>query len=93
MNATAQNMIEKKNELSAAGKSVVDLVASEAKQLDPRDLNGTAAELASTARNTASAAFDSTVSFVRRNPVTSALGLCAFSFLAGVLSGRIHKRA
>jgi hypothetical protein len=91
MNASAQHLIDKKNELSATGKTVVDLVATEAKNLDPREMKQTAASLTTNARDSAAEAFSSTVGFVRRNPVGTALGLCVFGFIAGVITGHVRK--
>jgi hypothetical protein len=86
-------MNEKKNEWTATGKSVVDRAVSEVKNLNPEDIKRTATEFTAKVRDASTEYYDDAISYVRRNPVSAALGLCAFGFVAGVITGMMKKSA
>lgn len=86
-----QSITDKKNEWTATGKSVMDRAVSEVKSMDSEDIRKTAMELTTKVRDISTEVYDDAIGFVRRNPVGTALGLCAFGFIAGVVTGRIKK--
>ncbi|MGZ3734304.1 MAG: hypothetical protein ACXVC0_05055 [Bdellovibrionota bacterium] len=86
-------MNEKKNEWADKSKSVVDRAVAEVKIINPDDIKRTATELTAKVRDVSTGAYDDAVGYVRRNPVRSALGLCAIGFVAGVFSGLFRKSA
>jgi len=89
----AQNLNEKKNEWASTGKSVVDRAISEVKNIDPQEIRKTATELTTRVRDVSAQTYDDVISYVRRNPVSSALGLAAFGFVAGVITASMRKSA
>ena len=86
-------MNENKNDWSDKSKHLVDRAMSEVKNINPEDIKRTATELTAKVRDASVGAYDDAVGYVRRNPVKSALGLCAFGFVTGVLSGMFRKSA
>ena len=83
---------EKKSEWQEKGKNVMERGISEVKSLSPEEVRRGAAELTSRIRDASVEAYGSAVGYVRRNPVSSALGLCALGFLAGLVAGRSRRQ-
>jgi hypothetical protein len=69
-------------------KGQVDRAVSEVKKIDTDDLRNTAAELTSKVRDLSTNVYNDSVGFVKRYPISSALGLAAIGYLFGVLSAR-----
>jgi hypothetical protein len=86
-------MNEKKNEWADKGKNIVDRAVSEVKNLNPEDIKRSATELTTRVRDVSADAYDDAIGYVRRNPVSAALGLCAFGFFAGLVTGMLRKTA
>ena len=85
---------ETNNEWSGSdASSVVDRAMSEVKKINPEDIKRTATELTSRVRDVSADYYDDAITYVRRNPVTSALGLCALGFVAGMLTGMGRRAA
>jgi hypothetical protein len=84
---------EKSHEIAEKGKTVVDRAIQQVKNIDPEDVRRSAAEIGERLRDASSDVYDNTVGFVRRNPVGSAVGLCAFGFLVGYISAAMKKSA
>ncbi len=84
-------MNEKKNDWAAGGKSIVENAVAEVKNLNPEDIKRTATELTAKVKDTYLETYDGAINYVRRNPASAALGLCAFGFLAGIFTGWMRK--
>ena len=87
------SMSEKRSEWSAEGKNITEKTSSQVRAINPEDIRRTATEIGNRVREASSDAFDRTVGYIRRNPVRSAVGLCAAGFLAGLLTGAMRKSA
>ena len=86
-------MSEKKNEWAEKGKNIVDRAVSEVKNINPDDIRRSAAEMTTRVRDASTEIYDDAIGYVRRNPVGAALGLCAFGFFAGFVTGMMRKSA
>ena len=86
-------MNDKKNEWADKSKDVVDKAIAQVKSIAPEDVRRSATELGTRVRDASSDFYDDAVGYVRRNPVGAALGLCAFGFFTGLLTGMMKKSA
>lgn len=93
MQNTQNTMSEKKNDWASTAKSVADRAVSEVKNIDPQELKRQATEITSRVRDASADYYDDAVSYIRRNPVSAALGFCAFGFVAGMFTSWMKRAA
>jgi hypothetical protein len=84
-NAMNQDKVEQKWNKA---KGAMDNAVSEVKDIDTTDLRAVATELTTKARDLSTNFYNDSVGFVKRYPVSSALGLAAVSFFIGAISAR-----
>lgn len=93
MQQAAMNNAEKQGE-KWAGKAhdVIDRGVSEIKNFaDTENLKSMASDLSGRVKGASGDAYRESLAFVRRNPVSTALGLAAVGFFAGVWASRSRK--
>ena len=71
-----------------SSKSQIDRAVSDVKSLDTEDLRAVATEFTSKVRDASTNIYNESVGFVKRYPISSALGLAAVGFLFGKLMSR-----
>ncbi|MGZ3695747.1 MAG: hypothetical protein ACXWQO_16730 [Bdellovibrionota bacterium] len=69
-------------------KGTIDNAISDAKNMDTDDLRAVATELTTKVRDVSTNFYNDSIGFVKRYPVSSALGLAAAGFFLGAFSAR-----
>lgn len=91
--AMNEKLNSKKNEWAEKSQNLMDKAVSEVKNLNPDDIKRAATEFGSKVRDISGEVYDDSVGYIRRNPVSSALGLVAFGFVAGLVTSMMRKSA
>lgn len=77
-----------KNQAESAVTDAKNSVVADVKNLDISDLREAATEITSKVRDASTNLYNDSIGFVKRYPISSALGLAAVSFLFGKMSAR-----
>jgi hypothetical protein len=87
-----ENKAEKtwNNAKSGMDRAVSD-VKSDLKNMDPAALREVATEIGTKVRDVSTSLYSDSVGFLKRYPVSSALGVAAFGYLLGSLSARMRR--